>query len=83
METPQIVSDPRILMGKPCVAGTRISVELILEKFGAGRVSSNCSRRTPGYRARPFWQRCGLPHKESAANDLRKLRDINLEFKSL
>jgi uncharacterized protein (DUF433 family) len=36
METPQIVSDPKILMGKPCLAGTRISVELILEKLGAG-----------------------------------------------
>jgi uncharacterized protein (DUF433 family) len=36
MEIPHIVSDPKILMGKPCVAGTRISVELILEKLGAG-----------------------------------------------
>lgn len=31
-----IVSDPAILMGKPVVAGTRISVELILEKLAAG-----------------------------------------------
>ena len=36
METPRIVSDPKILMGKRCVAGTRISVELILEKLGSG-----------------------------------------------
>ena len=36
MTTPQIVSDPDILMGKPVIAGTRISVELILEKLGAG-----------------------------------------------
>lgn len=26
----RIVCDPKILMGKPCVKGTRISVELIL-----------------------------------------------------
>ena len=31
-----IVSDPLILAGKPVVQGTRISVELILEKLAAG-----------------------------------------------
>jgi uncharacterized protein (DUF433 family) len=31
-----IVSDPRIMMGKAVVAGTRITVELILEKLAAG-----------------------------------------------
>lgn len=33
---PLIVSDPNVMMGKPVVAGTRITVELILEKLGAG-----------------------------------------------
>jgi len=31
-----IHSDPSIMMGKPVIAGTRITVELILEKFAAG-----------------------------------------------
>jgi uncharacterized protein (DUF433 family) len=31
-----IVSDPAVLMGKPIVKGTRITVELILEKLAAG-----------------------------------------------
>ena len=31
-----ITSDPEILGGKPVIAGTRISVQLILEKLGAG-----------------------------------------------
>ena len=31
-----INSDPKIMMGKPTVAGTRITVELILEKLAAG-----------------------------------------------
>lgn len=31
-----IVSDPAILMGKAVVSGTRITVELILEKLAAG-----------------------------------------------
>lgn len=31
-----IVSDPKIMMGKPVIRGTRITVELILEKLSAG-----------------------------------------------
>lgn len=31
-----IVSDPNVLFGKPVVVGTRISVEHILERLGAG-----------------------------------------------
>jgi uncharacterized protein (DUF433 family) len=31
-----IESDPKIMMGKPVVKGTRITVELILEKIAGG-----------------------------------------------
>lgn len=31
-----IQSDPAVMMGKPVVAGSRVTVELILEKLGAG-----------------------------------------------
>lgn len=31
-----ITSNPDVMMGKPVVAGTRITVEFILEKLGAG-----------------------------------------------
>lgn len=31
-----IISDPLIMMGKPVIVGTRITVELILEKLAAG-----------------------------------------------
>ena len=31
-----IVSDPKIMMGKPVVRGTRITVEGIVERLGAG-----------------------------------------------
>lgn len=30
---PRIISDPNVLLGKPVVEGTRLSVELILEKL--------------------------------------------------
>jgi len=36
MEKKMIASDPKIMMGKPVIAGTRITVELILEKLAAG-----------------------------------------------
>ncbi len=36
MKTPLVVSNPQIMMGKPVIAGTRITVELILEKLAAG-----------------------------------------------
>jgi uncharacterized protein (DUF433 family) len=36
MKQPLIVSNPNVMMGKPVVAGTRITVELILEKLSAG-----------------------------------------------
>jgi uncharacterized protein (DUF433 family) len=36
MEKQLIVSHPNVMMGKPVVAGTRITVELILEKLAAG-----------------------------------------------
>ena len=31
-----ISTDPEVLGGKPCIAGTRISVELILEQLSLG-----------------------------------------------
>lgn len=36
MQQGMIISDPNGMMGKPVVAGTRITVELILEKLAAG-----------------------------------------------
>ena len=46
-----IVSDPEVMMGKPVIAGTRITVELILEKLAAGETAEQIleshSRLTP------------------------------------
>ncbi|MCH7732804.1 MAG: DUF433 domain-containing protein [Candidatus Marinimicrobia bacterium] len=36
MEEKLIQSNPSVMMGKPVIAGTRITVELILEKLAAG-----------------------------------------------
>ncbi len=37
MEEPLIEADPRIMVGKPVIKGTRITVELILDKLAAGQ----------------------------------------------
>ena len=34
-----IVSNSKVMMGKPVIAGTRITVELILEKLAAGETA--------------------------------------------
>ena len=36
MPKEMIQSTPSVMMGKPVVAGTRVTVELILDKLGAG-----------------------------------------------
>jgi uncharacterized protein (DUF433 family) len=36
MEKASIVSHPSIMMGKPAIVGTRMTVELVLEKLAAG-----------------------------------------------
>jgi len=36
VENPMIVVDPDIMLGKPVIVGTRITVEIILEKMAAG-----------------------------------------------
>jgi uncharacterized protein (DUF433 family) len=56
MAEAMIISDPKIMMGKPVVRGTRITVELILEKLAAGesvdQILSEHARLTPdGVRA--------------------------------
>jgi uncharacterized protein (DUF433 family) len=37
MSNSTIVSDPEVMMGKPVVAGTRITVEYILEELAHGQ----------------------------------------------
>ena len=49
MEHPflHIVSDPEILGGKPCIAETRISVELIMEWLGTGGTVESIAAKHP------------------------------------
>jgi Protein of unknown function (DUF433) len=35
-DAPRVITDPRIMMGKPVIEGTRITVELILTRLAEG-----------------------------------------------
>ncbi len=48
--TPGIVIDPDLLGGKPTIAGTRIGVDLILEKLGDGETIEDILRDYPHLR---------------------------------
>ena len=43
----RIESDPALMMGKPVVSGTRITVELILEKLAAGETYGDILQAHP------------------------------------
>jgi len=47
MQTPLIVSDPNVMMGRPIVAGTRITVELILAKLSVGETTEQLLHAHP------------------------------------
>lgn len=47
MAIPKIVSDPAVMMGKPIVEGTRITVELVLEKLAAGQSIDEITQEHP------------------------------------
>lgn len=44
---PNIISDPAILSGKPCIAGTRISVELVMDWLGTGGSVESIAEKHP------------------------------------
>ena len=47
MDMGLIQSDPKVMMGKPVVAGTRITVELILDKLAAGETAEEILESHP------------------------------------
>jgi uncharacterized protein (DUF433 family) len=47
----RIVSDPSVLGGKPCIRGTRISVEFILELIASGASRDDIVRGWPNLTA--------------------------------
>ena len=44
---PAITTDPGVMLGKPVIAGTRITVELLLDKLAAGESAEQIARAHP------------------------------------
>ena len=70
----RIVLDPQILGGKPCVRGTRISVEFILELISSGATTIDVVRAYPQLTAEDVAAAAGF-----AANVLRVTSLTELE----
>lgn len=64
-----ILSDPTILGGKPCVRGTRISVEFILELIASGATGLEIVRKYPQLTADDV-QQAVLYAAQSLKNDV-------------
>jgi uncharacterized protein (DUF433 family) len=47
MTSDRIVIDPEIMMGKPVIRGTRVTVELILRKLGEGTTEAELHEDYP------------------------------------
>jgi len=47
MDENLIHSDPAVMMGKPVIRGTRVTVELILEKLAAGETVDDILKSYP------------------------------------
>lgn len=43
----EISSDPKVMLGRPVIAGTRITVELLLERLAAGETVEQIERAFP------------------------------------
>lgn len=47
MTKPEIIASPDIMLGKPAIAGTRITVEHILRELGAGTTTEQLLEMHP------------------------------------
>ena len=58
-----IISDPAIMMGKPVIVGTRITVEVILEKLANGETIEQLLQAHPRLSREAIQSALGFPAK--------------------
>ena len=63
-----IVSDPKVMMGKPTIAGTRITVELILEELASGESMEQILQEHPSLTIEAVRQAIGFAAKALRAD---------------
>ena len=64
-----IVSNPAVMMGKPVIKGTRITVKLILEKLGTGETIEQILEAPPPFNSRKHPSSVILCNKNPALVD--------------
>lgn len=64
---PHIEIRPDVMLGKPCLKGTRIPVYLVLEKLASGETEAQIRESYPQLRREHI--RAGLQYAASLAND--------------
>ena len=69
----RIEINPRVMLGKPVIRGTRIPVELIVRKVSEGASEPTCWMPIQGSRATTSMRRCGTP---LAARDLARAAEV-------
>ncbi len=72
-----IVSDPAVMMGKPVVRGTRITVESILERLAAGESFDQILEAHPRLTIEAIRQACAFAARALRADVVYPIRDAS------
>ena len=80
MKQERISIDPKIMGGKPCIAGTRLTVELILEKLAAGMSYDDLLEDHPRLQHDDILAALHFAHDYLAHHDIIPSRVENLEI---
>jgi uncharacterized protein (DUF433 family) len=73
----QIISNPKIMLGKPVVKGTRITVELILEKLAAGESIEQMLDEHPRLTREAIQAACAFAAKALKADVVYPLEEVS------
>ena len=76
MDHPRISQNPKVMVGKPVIRGTRITVELILRKLGAGWSIETILEEYPHLKREDI-----LAAQAFAADSLASLRNVAAEMR--
>lgn len=77
IEEPLIVSDPAVMMGKPVVRGTRITVESILEKLASGESFEQILQAHPNLTIEAIRQACAFAARALRADVVYPILDAS------
>ncbi len=77
MDKKLIVSDPEVMMGKPVIVGTRITVELILDKLASGETIDQILKAHPRLTEDAIYAAIGFAAETLRADVIYPTSEIN------